>query len=69
MNKVLFIIFTLIIASFNLYGQQEGNNNSAKTSINILFIGNSLTFTNNLPKLVRENAKLKGLEVRTRMIA
>lgn len=69
MNKVLFIIFTLIIASFNLYGQQEGNNNSAKTSINILFIGNSLTFTNNLPKLVRENAKLKGLKVRTRMIA
>ena len=64
MNKVLFIIFTLIIASFNLYGQQEGNNNSAKTSINILFIGNSLTFTNNLPKLVRENANLKGLKIR-----
>ncbi len=69
MHKLLFIFVTLIIASFNLYSQHEVNKNSAKPSINILFIGNSLTFINNLPKLVRENAKIKGLKVRTRMIA
>jgi hypothetical protein len=37
--------------------------------VNILFIGNSLTYTNNLPKLVAVEAKQKGITVKTKLIA
>lgn len=42
---------------------------ASKTEVNILFIGNSLTYTNNLPELVRKEARLKSIEVTTHMIA
>lgn len=35
----------------------------------ILFVGNSLTYTNNLPKLVEISAKEKGIIIETKMIA
>ncbi len=35
----------------------------------ILFVGNSLTYTNNLPSLVEQEAKSRGLKVKTLMIA
>ncbi|AWH72698.1 hypothetical protein DCS32_00480 [Dokdonia sp. Dokd-P16] len=38
-------------------------------TIKILFIGNSLTYTNNLPKLVKAHAKTKGIKIKTRMVA
>lgn len=38
-------------------------------SINILFVGNSLTYSNDLPKLVYEFAKTKNTEISTKMIA
>ena len=50
-----------------MYGQKEIDN--TKTEINILFIGNSLTYSNNLPKLVADYAKLNGIEINTTMIA
>lgn len=37
--------------------------------VQILFVGNSLTYTNNLPKLVKEAAKKKGLKVKTSIVA
>jgi len=37
--------------------------------INLLFIGNSLTYTNDLPTLVKKIAKKKGFKVNTKMIA
>ena len=40
-----------------------------KDSIQILFIGNSLTYTNNLPELVENEAKEKGSLFKTKMIA
>ena len=39
------------------------------SDFNILFIGNSLTYTNDLPKLVKEKAQLKGITIGTKMIA
>ncbi len=39
------------------------------TDFNILFVGNSLTYTNDLPELVKQNALLKGIIVGTKMIA
>lgn len=41
----------------------------SSTDFNILFVGNSLTYTNNLPELVKQNALSKGINVGTRMIA
>ncbi len=38
-------------------------------TINILFIGNSLTYTNDLPKLVKAHAKTKGVKTKTHMVA
>lgn len=38
-------------------------------SVNLLFVGNSLTYTNNLPELVEDLAKTKGKNVSTKMIA
>jgi len=38
-------------------------------SIRILFVGNSLTYTNNLPALVQELARKQGIKVLTEMLA
>ena len=39
------------------------------TDFNILFIGNSLTYVNNLPQLVKDAALLKGITIGTKSIA
>ena len=38
-------------------------------SIRILFVGNSLTYTNNLPALVEEVARAQGIKITTEMLA
>lgn len=68
MQKSFFLFFALLITYSSLFSQQEVDNNT-KTKFNILFIGNSLTYTNKLPQLVKKNAKLKGIEINTKMIA
>jgi len=42
---------------------------TANTDFNVLFIGNSLTYTNNLPELVKTKAEQNGIIVGTKMIA
>lgn len=69
MNKFILIFFALIITHSRSFCQQEISDNNSKAKINILFIGNSLTYTNNLPELVKKNAKLKGIKVNFKMIA
>ncbi len=64
MQKLLILFFVLILNHSTSYSQQEKSN-----SISILFIGNSLTYTNNLPKLVKKNASLHGVKISTKMIA
>ncbi|OIQ38882.1 MAG: hypothetical protein BM563_05090 [Bacteroidetes bacterium MedPE-SWsnd-G1] len=58
--KIIFII--LSIAFFNL--KANAQNDSA-----ILFIGNSLTYTNNLPQLVKKEGKKKGNKIKTTLLA
>jgi hypothetical protein len=69
MNKLkltlLFFVF-IICNSFNI---SDSNINFSNKDYSILFIGNSLTNTNNLPKLVKKNAKQKGIFIKTKMIA
>jgi len=57
-------------------GQNTGNGASGDsdtdlegTDFNVLFVGNSLTYTNNLPILVKEQAAANGITVGTKMIA
>lgn len=58
-----------IIAVFSI---QTGGNSQAKYNINeysLLFIGNSLTYANNLPNLVMYDAKKRKLNLKTEMVA
>ena len=69
MTKLILIFFALIITNSHSNCQKEISNNTSKSNINVLFIGNSLTYTNNLPELVKKNAKLKGIKIDIKMIA
>ena len=69
MNKLLLLFFALLITSFSGFCQQKIQNKNIKKTYQILFIGNSLTYSNNLPKLVKNSAKINGIIVNTKMIA
>ncbi len=66
MQKSLFLFIALAITCSSLFGQQEIHN--AK-EFDILFIGNSLTYVNNLPQLIKKHAAQKGVKINTKMIA
>ena len=67
MNKLILILALMV--SFSSSFSQEIHSKKNNNAVNILFIGNSLTYTNNLPDLVKKNAKIKGLKVHTKLIA
>ncbi len=67
MQNIILLFLAFISTEKPLYSNQEAITNSK--TVTILFIGNSLTFTNNLPKLVEEYAKQKGIKMNTKMIA
>jgi hypothetical protein len=68
MNKLI-ILFTLICTASGSIGRQKPADTIQNRKFNILFIGNSLTYINNLPELVEKSAKLKGITIETKMIA
>lgn len=63
--KALKIIFIFLIC-LNCNSSKPFKSNNA---VNILFIGNSLTYTNNLPQLVKTIAKQRGITIKTKLIA
>lgn len=67
MRNMLF--FTALIFCTSMYIGFAAQHTANETTHNILFIGNSLTFANDLPGLVKQQAKEKGINVHTRMIA
>ena len=69
MDKIIIVFLAIIIVNSSSYGQQSISNKNSKTVYHILFVGNSLTYSNNLPKLVKKSAKLKDVEIKTKMIA
>lgn len=69
MQKLSFLFFALLMGYSSLFGQEDIHSNNTRTKFNMLFIGNSLTYTNKLPQLVKKNAKLKGIEINTKMLA
>lgn len=66
MRKLLFLLILLLVACSSIHGQQDTYNTE---KFEILFIGNSLTYTNNLPQLIKTYAKRKGLKINTKMVA
>lgn len=65
------LFFTLLVSVWSYPSQsQTKQQNDLKKKVNILFVGNSLTYTHNLPKLVKQRAEKKfGIIVKTEMIA
>jgi hypothetical protein len=63
---MLLLGFCLFVSSFYA---QKNSLDSKEQKIGILFVGNSLTYTNNLPKLVKQFAKQKGISIKTEMLA
>lgn len=69
MNKIVILLFTVVIVSVSSCNAQKISDSKAIEPVDILFIGNSLSYTNNLPKLVEKTAELEGILVNTKMIA
>ena len=67
MQKLFLLFLALLTACFCSYSQQETNTN--KTQLNILFIGNSLTYSNDLPQLVVKEGLKNKIKISTKMIA
>ena len=67
MNKPIYIL--LLLLCLNCGSPISQNNIKNNTDIHVLFIGNSLTYTNNLPKLVEREAKKNSVNLTSKMIA
>ncbi|WP_411768274.1 SGNH/GDSL hydrolase family protein [Winogradskyella sp. A3E31] len=68
MKKFILLLILSVSVYSNINGQEDVVKND-KTEFNILFVGNSLTYTNDLPQLVKKYAKRKGIKIKTKMIA
>ncbi|MCA0153493.1 SGNH/GDSL hydrolase family protein [Winogradskyella vincentii] len=64
MRRITFLI--LLFAATLSFGQK---NNDQKKTVSILFIGNSLTYYNNLPELVKQTAREYNVRVKYEMVA
>ncbi|MEZ2414463.1 SGNH/GDSL hydrolase family protein [Muriicola sp. E247] len=65
MNRFVLLYLLLLLLNPTAHSQDT----TGTKGIKILFVGNSLTYTNDLPDLVRKEAQSKGIEVDYEMIA
>ncbi|MEL6557524.1 MAG: SGNH/GDSL hydrolase family protein [Bacteroidota bacterium] len=63
------LIFLLLFSSLISNSQEKPTNVAPDEQLSILFIGNSLTYANNLPALVKKEAKKRGVKIYTEMVA
>lgn len=71
-QKKSFKFLLILFSSFQVHGNVSlvtQQNLLRIDSLNVLFIGNSLTFTNNLPELVKKEALKENTKLETTMIA
>lgn len=62
-------IIIILTLCFNCNSSKLNDSTTSSKTISILFVGNSLTYTNNLPELVKSEAKSKGINLKTKMLA
>lgn len=67
--RPLFISFLFLLGFSISEIQNDQASKSEEPDFRLLFVGNSLTYTNNLPKLVKKSAKQKGITIETKMLA
>lgn len=65
--NIALLFFIIILCSSSDLLIHHGNN--SKKPVKVLFVGNSLTYTNDLPQLVKKTARQKGVSLKTKMIA
>ncbi|MDX1772557.1 hypothetical protein DFR65_10189 [Oceanihabitans sediminis] len=68
-NKNIYLICIVFISFICGFSQQTSLKDTTNKEVSILFIGNSLTYTNNLPQLVKDLAKKQKIEVAYKMLA
>ncbi|MBK7342359.1 MAG: SGNH/GDSL hydrolase family protein [Saprospiraceae bacterium] len=68
MRLIIWLLMHSLSAGCAAAGSAADGPSGADTTIHILFVGNSLTFANDLPNLVSQQAREKGIVVQTRMI-
>lgn len=71
-NKLILSLLIFCCCSSNIEEQVKNDDaiiNPNSSDYSILFVGNSLTYYNNLPNLVKELAKEKGVKIQTTMLA
>jgi hypothetical protein len=69
MLKYILLITYFISSLFILPNLVAYENTDSSKVVSVLFIGNSLTYVNNLPELVKIQAEKKGVILKTEMIA
>ncbi|MCO6163768.1 SGNH/GDSL hydrolase family protein [Flavobacterium sp. NRK F7] len=69
MNNLGFFFILFCTVFLNHSNQKTDALLNSTPKYSLLFIGNSLTYTNDLPKLVKEEAKEKGIKVAVEMLA
>ncbi|MBT8290914.1 MAG: SGNH/GDSL hydrolase family protein [Muriicola sp.] len=65
MKKSVLLLLLLLLLNLTAHSQDT----TGAKGVKILFVGNSLTYTNDLPDLVKKEAQSKGIEVDYEMIA
>jgi lysophospholipase L1-like esterase len=68
MKRSILLCFVLVFAVLNTTAQEITDVVNAKKEFQLLFVGNSLTYTNNLPKLVKKTAKQRGIDLQVKML-
>ncbi len=73
MKNIIWLITLLLFTNPSLSTAKSVNdkteNNKEGVDYRILFVGNSLTYTNNLPALVKNKASAEGITIETKMLA
>ena len=68
MNTLRLILLLVFIPLFSF--QSSGKKvTSSSTALSVLFVGNSLTYSNNLPELVKKEAAIKGVTLHYKTLA
>lgn len=62
------VILVYFLSNYS-FSQNIKNSNSSKKEISILFIGNSLTYFNNLPKLIKRSMNQEKVKLNIEMVA
>lgn len=69
MKKLILLLNIILTTQLGLYAQNDSKNRISETNMSILFVGNSLTYSNDLPTLVKKIAKEHGVKIDVNMVA